>query len=85
MRVYFSMKKPVESSGWEASNVFVKDTVNTWSSVAEKIMAASTKASDRDGNCSCGVEEPEAGLPWVRSGRGGEGRPGILTTFHGHD
>ena len=32
MRVYLSTKKPVESSGWEASNVSVKDTVNTWSS-----------------------------------------------------
>ena len=60
----------------------MKDRVNTGSSVAENLMAASPEVGDLDGNCSHKVEEPEAGLPG--SGQGGEGRTGILTIFQGH-
>ena len=67
-------RKRVECGGREARSASMKDRVNTRSSVAENLMAASPQVGDPDGNCSHGVEEPKVGLPWVRAGRGGEDR-----------
>ena len=75
-------RKPIRCGVWEARNVSMKDRVNTWSSVAEWLMAASPKAGDPDRNYSRGVEETEAGF--TGSGQNREARTGMLTIFQGH-
>ena len=82
MRVYLSMKKPAESSGGEASNVSMKDRVTTWSSVTEKLRQHHPKSVTLMGTAPVAWRSQRPGYPG--SGQGGEGRPGILTIFHGH-